>query len=255
MAESRIRVDARVTGRTNVSDSDFLVLDGVSAVDEVYGPRKLIGLTSIGSRFERCSFEMLDVEDAALGSGVTRSEFVECSFDGSTLRAPALGWGRFERCSFRNVRLKGWRSKADFIDCVFTGRAKDCVFYGVADDPISGKRVRSVTFRGNDFSAMQFSEVAFRGTIDLRKQRLPTGPLDLYIKDAARSLERARRALRAWDDHDRREDALLSIDILQRELDIHNQKQLYLHVPDLEGDPQTQRALAEALSPTERPPG
>jgi hypothetical protein len=110
-----------------------------------------------------------------------------------------------------------------------------------------------VTFRGNDFSAMQFSEVEFRGGIDLRKQRLPTGPLDLYIKDPARSLERARRALSAWDDHDRREDALLSIDILQRELDIHNQKQLYVHVPDLEGDPQTQRALAEALGPSERP--
>jgi hypothetical protein len=248
MAKGRIHVEARDVGRTTVSDEDFLILEGVRAVGEVYGPRKLVGLTSIGSRFERCSFQKLTVEDAAFGSGGTRSEYAECTFDGSSMRAPAVGWARFERCSFRDVRLTGWRSQADFVDCVFSGRAKNCVFNGTAEDPISGKHLRSVDFRGNDFSAMKFNEVEFWGGIDLRRQSLPTGPLDLYIEDPAAALDRARAVLRGWPDHDRREDALLSIDILLRDLESHNQEQLYVHIPDLGSDRVTQRALAEALT-------
>ncbi len=185
MAEKRIRVDAREVGRATVCDADFLTLTGVRASGEVYGPRKLVGLTSIGSHFERCSFQKLTVEDAVFGSGRTPSEYVECTFDGSSLRAPVVGWARFESCSFRDVGLTEWRSNADFVDCVFSGRAKNCVFNGRAEDPISGKHLRSVDFRGNDFSAMVFNEVEFWGGIDLRSQRLPSGPQDLYIEDPA----------------------------------------------------------------------
>lgn len=248
MVERRIHVEARDVGSTAMSDEDFLILEGIRAVGEVYGPRKLAGLTSIGSRFEHCGFEKLSVEDAAFGSGGTRSEYVECTFDGSSIRAPAVGWARFERCSFRDVRLTGWRSKADFVDCVFSGRAENCVFNGTAEDPISGKHLRSVDFRGNDFSGMKFNEVEFWGGIDLRRQSLPTGPLDLYIEDPAAALDRARAVLSTWPDHDRREDALISIDILLHDLERHNQEQLYVHIPDLESDRVTQLALAQALT-------
>lgn len=36
--------------------------------------------------------------------------------------------------------------------------------------------------------------------------------------------------------------------MLERELAIHDQEQLYVHIPDLENDPVTQRALKRALT-------
>src|SRR3954453_666408 len=95
------------------------------------------------------------------------SEYIDCRFDGSSLRAPWVGYARFVRCSFRGVRLRHWRSQADFIDCVFTGRAQACMFSGVvegvADDLMTPVRLRAAEFRGNDFSGMELRDVSFRG--------------------------------------------------------------------------------------------
>jgi hypothetical protein len=247
MAERHVHIEARDAGSEQLDPSDYLTLEAVRAKGDIYGPGELRALWSIGSRFERCSFNELHVHDAHFGSGPSPSEFIECTFDGASLRAPVVGWARFVRCSFRNVRLKNWHSAADFIDCVFSGRANHCVFYGAAEDPVTGALVRSVEFRGNDFSSMDFRDVAFRGGIDLRLQRLPAGPDDVYIQDAADDLKRAREYLRAWNDDSRREDALLDIDLLQREIDLHQQDQIYVRISDLERDPVTRRALIEAL--------
>jgi hypothetical protein len=249
MTDRRIQITARDVGAEKLDSGDYLTLEGVHAKGETYGPAKLKALWSIGSSFERCNFDGLRVEDAHFGSGSSRSEYIECTFDGASLRAPVVGWARFERCSFRDVRLRNWHSTADFIDCVFSGRADQCLFHASAEDPATGAPVRPVEFRGNDFSGMDFRDVAFRGGVDLRLQRLPAGPDDVFIEDASEALTRARDSLRAWSDDRRREDALLDIDLLQREVDLHHQSQLYVRVSDLERDPVTQRALLKALRP------
>jgi hypothetical protein len=51
-------------------------------------------------------------------------------------------------------------------------------------------------FHGNDFSAANLIDVAFRTGIDLAQQRLPSNPEYLYLPDASRAVERIRAGLR-----------------------------------------------------------
>lgn len=75
------------------------------------------------------------IEDAGFGDGADVSEYVECSFDGSRIQAVAPGRARFVRCSFRDVKLKGWLCwDAEFVDCVFTGRGDELRFFGQPSD-------------------------------------------------------------------------------------------------------------------------
>ena len=84
--------------------------------------------------------------------GKVTSEYVDCSFDGSQIKALIPGRARFVRCSFRNVQIKKWIcSDCEFIDCVFTGEITG-VNFNAQPSPLY-PRERSINrYLGNDFS-------------------------------------------------------------------------------------------------------
>jgi hypothetical protein len=86
-------------------------------------------------------------------------------------------------------------------------------------------------FYGNDFSAANLIDVTFRTGIDLTRQRLPAGENYIYLAEAGRALERARKELCAWQDIDLRAAALTMVKTLQEEVDA-GQQQMFLRPDD-----------------------
>lgn len=219
-------------GKTTVRPEDVLKLWDQNVVGGDFSDRRLLKFHTMRSRFERCKFERLRVEDATFGSGPTQSVYVECSFDGSRLRAPSPGNARFERCTFRDVRLSGFFAfQLEFVDCLFTGRAEKCVFNGA---PLERRRRdvgREVNeFSGNDFSGMELRDVGFRTGVDLTKQRLPTGPPYVYLPHAEVEIARVRAVVSRWADDGARSDALALLRWLEGEAK-GDQEQLFLQRP------------------------
>ncbi|MFO0789514.1 MAG: hypothetical protein U0805_08650 [Pirellulales bacterium] len=204
---------ARVVGHMKVDPNEFVVLDHLQVQGTDYSQRELRKFTSIGSKLERCRFDNARIEDASFGSGLEMSEYIECSFDGVRIQHGG-GFARFVRCSFRNIDFRSWLCfGAEFIDCVFTGRLKGCIFNGTLleqDQPYLG-RVRN-EFHGNDFSGADLDDVAFRTGIDLTQQRLPCGPEYLYVSDAPRAVAEARSAAQLLADQNLRMEVLKLLD-------------------------------------------
>jgi uncharacterized protein YjbI with pentapeptide repeats len=259
-------------------------LEGEQLVGKDFSDRKLVGLTVIDSRLARCRFERMDVETACFGAGLLTSEYTECSFDGSKFAGTGWGRARFVRCSFRDVHLKGlFGFDAEFIDCVFTGKAESVVFHGspvesledvqaLADEVAElldpGERAalqaridrasraeprnspdRSVNeFRGNDFRGMDLVDVDFRRGIDLTRQVLPAGEDYVLVADARAAVVRAREQVRFWDDAKAREFALAKLRDLMRDVE-DGQEQFFLRASEWRTD-DGERALFRLLTST-----
>jgi hypothetical protein len=195
-----MRVEARVVGRAEIDPNMRVFLDHLSLRDADYSGRVLLRFGAFGSRLEHCRFENARFDDCSFGEGRETSEYIECSFDGLCFGHSNGGFSRFVRCSFRNVNLRDWFCfSAEFIDCIFTGRLKKCIFNGtVPEDDRQWVGREWNEFHGNDFSGADLVDVAFRTGIDLEQQRLPTGPEYLYLPDAVAAIERARRGLANW---------------------------------------------------------
>jgi hypothetical protein len=223
---------ARIVGKRVVRPDELLTFQGQVLAEGDFSARKLLGFFSIGCRFERCKFERLRVEDAHFGAGETGSVYVECSFDGSRFRAPTPGDARFERCTFRDVRLSHMLAfGVEFVDCVFTGRAERCVFNGAIEGARRSRMGRDVNqFRGNDFSGMELRDVAFRTGIDLTQQQLPTGSAYVYVPEAEAAIARARASVSQWADDEGLTDALAILRWLEGEL-AGGEEQLFLDRP------------------------
>jgi len=226
-----MRVRARATGEfVHIPDDQRLVLDHLNLQGADFSRRELMwGFVPIESRFVQCRFERMKVQGMWFGAGKRPSEYLECSFDGCQLEFGAPGRARLERCSFRDVDLRDlYCHEVEFIDCTFTGRLRNGFFNGTVDsyDQHELGRERN-EFRGNDFSAMELWDVAFRTGIDLTEQRLPTGPEYVYLPDAGPALQRARTAVERWEDSDARKRALVLIQTLDMEAS-GGQKQLLL---------------------------
>jgi hypothetical protein len=247
MAEQRIKVDARVVGRVKIRESDYLDFDRVDLAGEDFSGRKLVGFSAEASRFRECRFERLKVENAYFGAGMEKSEYVDCSFDRSRIRAPAPGRVRFVRCSFRDVRLREWFCwDADFIDCVFTGKAKKMIFN--ADSP--EQRGHTVNeYRGNDFGGMDLVDCVFRGGVDLSKQVLPSGEDYVLLRDARNAIVRARAEVALWENDARREEGLALLRLFDGEAD-RGQEDLFLRPADYAAydHPDTLRELFSILT-------
>lgn len=208
--EYPLKIEARVVGYGTIEPNQLLTLDHVQLKDRDYSGRKLRKFTSIASRFERCRFDAARFDNFAFGSGHELSEYIDCSFDGARFDDYLGGFARFVRCSFKDVDIRDWQChNTELIDCVFTGRLTECIFYGTVPEqkrPWVGREKNE--FRGNDFSGCDLVDVAFRTGIDLSLQRLPTGPEYLYLPDAAAAIERARTAVNEWHDAGLREEGL-----------------------------------------------
>src|SRR3712207_5663627 len=103
-----MEVNARVVGHVTVNPDERMSFKHAHVTDGDFSGHRLVALSAIGSRFERCRFERLRVEDASLGSGTEVSEYIECSFDGSRMALSVGGFARFVRCSFRKVDFREW---------------------------------------------------------------------------------------------------------------------------------------------------
>ncbi len=170
---------------------------------------------SHGSRFEDCNFSKLRLDSLSFGAGKEKSEYINCTFDGSKFFSNTLlGRARFVNCSFRNIRSSRFRlSAGDLINCVFSGRMDSTQIWGRTGPKadIYGDFVN--TIEGNDFSAVDFGDIDFRCGVDLQKQVLPTGPDYLFIPEAETVLNRAYKDAAILQDLELRRTLLQTIDI------------------------------------------
>ena len=170
---------------------------------------------AVGSAsFVECDFGNAKLVHASLGSivpGDAQSFYRDCRFDGANMRAlPHIGNARFQRCSFRGAKIEGWRAdKAEFVDCVFSGRMYDCRFAGRPwDDDMGVTRRSRNEFRGNDFREAQLEAVMFVYGIDLRAQTMPEGERYLRLDRPSERIDLVRRQVALWSDDSAREYAL-----------------------------------------------
>lgn len=191
---------------------ELIKFDGVEACDQDFSglePKKILGVAE--SRFIRCSFERLRTPKVCFGAGPTQSVYVECSFDHSRFKANAPGNARFERCTFRDVKIDYMIGQGlEFIDCVFTGQLKEVVFWGsVGMDQLVGAYGRETNeFTGNDLSGATLIDTGFRGGVDLTKNILPLGIGTLVALDGAETLARVKRRVFEMPDTPLREQAM-----------------------------------------------
>jgi uncharacterized protein YjbI with pentapeptide repeats len=223
-----LKIEARVVGRVDVSTLRRLVFENEKVFREDFSGRKLDQFCALGSRFESCTFQRMQIEDASFGAGRQQSLYVDCSFDGSRM----YNWGgraRFVRCSFRNVKLReSFCFNVELIDCIFTGQLKGVVFNG---RPLPGQRgilgLKRNEFHGNDFSGAELVDVDFRTGIDLGKQVLPSGPDYLYLADAKSSLQRARREALDWPASEVRRVVLIWINSTLEDVERGQKQKIY----------------------------
>jgi hypothetical protein len=206
-----------------------VVLDSVKEENADFSGRRLESFTAIACRFVGCRFERMHIEDASFGAGRTDSEYYDCSFDGSKIRADVPGNARFVRCSFRDVVFRYLLcERVEFVECVFSGKLQSGYFNGTVPIDKQLSLGRSLNeFRDNDFSQMEFLDVGFRTGIDLSKQKLPKGPMYLYVPDAVTAVTNIRKQVVEWKDLKRRQEAMKVIQFLELGLE-GGQQQLFL---------------------------
>lgn len=204
----------------NLSPEDRLVLEHAELEGEDFSNRKFVQISVQASRLADCRFNKVRVESASFGAGRQMSYYIGCSFDGCRIRFGPGGFTRFERCSFRDTDLRDWFCfSVELVDCTFSGRLRRSVFNGtVPEEGRSTARRDRNEFCGNDFSAMELIDVAFRTGIDLRLQRLPSGDRYLYLPDAPVAVRRAQEAAIHYGDPSQRRGIMTFISTLEDEL-------------------------------------
>jgi hypothetical protein len=83
-------------------------LKDVDVGEDDFSGRKLRSFAPAASRFERCRFKRMKIDHACFGAGTAMSSYVECSFDGSRIRAPAPSYARND---FRDMDLRDGRRR------------------------------------------------------------------------------------------------------------------------------------------------
>ena len=216
-----MRFEARVVRRKRVRDDQRIVLQDVSLQEESFSDKKLVQFSAAGCRFESCRFDRIRIESGSFGGGREMSEYVGCSFNGARITFGGGDRARFIGCSFRDVDLRDWLClTTELVDCTFSGRMRRAIFNGTVPerDRAGVGRVRN-EFRGNDFSAMDLYDVAFRSGIDLSLQKLPVSKDYLYLPDAPAAIRSARAEVIGWTDLDLRRAAMSLMTSLESELE------------------------------------
>lgn len=215
--------------------------NGVGGVDDrvFYRDETLVGVDFSGrredewefcnSRLENCKFEGLKVAHFCFGSGFDVTEYVDCSFDGSRIKAINPGNARFVRCSFRDVRLHKWIcNTVEMLDCEFTGTLTEVSFDARIIHAEQAELGRSSnTFLRNDFSGAKLVWTGFRGGIDLAEQRLPEGAGYIYLANAEPVVREALSRVGAWVERDYRDEVLRYLEVALEEIS-GGQRQLLL---------------------------
>lgn len=141
-------------------------------------------------------------------SATPRSVFRDCRFEGADLRRIHPDQSRFERCTFDDALIDGWKCEvAEFVDCRFGGPLGAVTFRarpsGAAAKAAAGDRKRN-EFSGNDFRDADLANVTFTGGIELSRQRLPIDDDHIYLDRFPQRLSRARAEIVRWEKQEER---------------------------------------------------
>jgi hypothetical protein len=115
--------------------------------------------------------------------------------------------------------MKGWAdTAAEFVDCRFTGRLRECKFWGRPHfqwlEPGRLRPPRTTNaFHGNDFSDADIDDVGFVGGVNLSLQRLPKGPQYVRINRPLERIALARAAVSGWPEGPDRNEAMIMLDV------------------------------------------
>jgi len=183
-----------------------LHLRDLTLTDESFAGRAFDDLTSTNCTFVRCDFSGISARQASLGGGNEHSRYDSCVFDGARLRMSTAGHATFVNCSFRGAVITDWECHAvSLIDCVFTGRLRNCTFDGRLPDDYRAYLGRDDNeIRGNDFTGAAMAKVYFLRGVDLAAQRLPTGPEYFHLADAPAAVAGVRAEIETWPAEKRR---------------------------------------------------
>lgn len=209
-----------------------LILKNVDYNQVDYSNHDLHSVCVINGKFNKSKFENLNVEDASFGAGGIESLYVDCSFDNSKFSVFS-GIATFIRCSFKNIVINElFANTMQFIDCTFSGKLKKTVF--TAKIPESSQKYLDRDFNkveGNDFSQVDFSDVGFRGGIDLLKQKLPDSEDYLYLYDPTLIDQAKEKLLSFPEDKKYAEDILSLIRVFEFHM-TQGQKHFFLKLSD-----------------------
>ena len=212
---------------------DQLFFEKDNRVGDDYSNYKINQFVSVGSRFENCKFENIQIRSAQFGSGGMYSEYINCSFNGSHIDAnSAPGYAKFIGCSFQDVKLTHFKCIAvDIINCVFSGTIETSYFFGEVPsyDVLENHKVNEI--RGNDFSNAILVDTDFRAGVDLTLQKLPTGDNYLYIKDGTRVITETKEDISKWEQSEIKKGALAILGSIENDLRA-GQKQLFININD-----------------------
>ena len=211
------------------SDGARLMVTSSEMVDHDFSGRPESRWVMIESRFERCRFDSLKVPSFSFGSGMKMSEYVDCTFDGSTIGATSPGRARFVRCSFRNVRLTKWFcSNVEMVDCQFSGMLKEINFIASLNEVDQAELGRSRNeYLRNDFSAAKLAWVSFQGGIDLLDQRLPSEEGYVLLTEPEPVLRKVLEQIDTWQESEDREEVRAHLEVKLEDL-ARGQRQLLL---------------------------
>ena len=211
------------------------------------------------STFVDCDFSGISSRTGGTLGHFPGSRYIGCHFDGADLRRIGPGQARFERCAFTDVRIRDWTADdASFVDCVFSGRIEQSMFYGrrTLKYPDESTLPPPNDFIGNDFSGADLVDVSFRAGLDLRKQQLPRGGNYLLLDGWQERVARARHSIGTWEPASIRASALRVLDIYWNE--DSDQESMLLRRDDLgKGTPAIvlERVFAELERPLSEPRG
>ncbi|MFI7042381.1 pentapeptide repeat-containing protein [Microbispora rosea] len=227
--------------------------------------------SSHAAEFEGCDFSGAAFEHLSMGATAAggmwnriswpQSVFRDCVFR-RTRFAPLTSFGnvRFERCVFDRSRLRRqtFTTEAEFVGCVFSGRLREINFWGRPTDEQAALGRERNAFSGNDFTAAELEDVAFRH-IDLHAQRWP-GPPGYALLDRVSARVRAVLPLvEAWPDPKHREKARFTLEFLAGNAVEHNDDHAVVSSLDMGRrlPPALRQELFEALtgSSTDTSPG
>ena len=119
------------------------------------------------------------------------------------MRRVRPAYARFERCTFDDTAIDGWKTEAsEFIGCRFAGALGAVTFFGKPSGStghaILPQRKRN-EFAQNDFRDADMDHVTFMLGIDLSTQRLPLSERYVYLDRFPQRLTRASAEIGRWD--------------------------------------------------------
>jgi uncharacterized protein YjbI with pentapeptide repeats len=158
-----------------------------------------------GCLFVSCDFRAIrfDVRYQPLFAALPQTTFRDCRFDGADMRRVRPAFARFEKCTFDDTAIDGWKTEAsEFVGCRFAGALGTVMFYGKPRGP-SGRAIplerKRNDFAENDFRDADLDHVVFTLGIDLSTQRLPLSERYVYLDHFPQRLTRASADIGRWD--------------------------------------------------------